>query len=406
MAQSLVRAFIGGGLRGNSLASSSSSFRRHIVTVSIAPPLPAVGAPSVYMERPETIVLAEGSLLPRDAVGDAKCHEIRAPSSSSSWESSFASFFPKRGLHLACVDITTATPHPRTRVDDKGIGGEAQSREEDEAPSLRGLEANLARDLNQLGSSSSSEDPFAAMQGLLSSSPAHAVLVAWGPIPSLVAQYYLESSPLAGLVLVDPMLLPHTGVSNIGDEISTKQTTGGGVAAGDDSGGGINVEGVDEKYSLQSSAETLLSTLGIPLSSSSPSGSKPPTESELESELQQQRRRRLRIESDLVRSLAVPRLSDFNRPLLLEPGAVPVLVLYSAGGNDQDEDHRRICAERTAEFHVNDDAEVVVRRIPSIGAAAGGNINAVNGNDNKEQELRNMEEAMECIYEWYDEVVA
>jgi hypothetical protein len=34
------------------------------------------------------------------------------------------------------------------------------------------------------------------------------VLITRGPIVSLVAQYYLESLPLAGLVMVDPILYP------------------------------------------------------------------------------------------------------------------------------------------------------------------------------------------------------
>jgi hypothetical protein len=42
----------------------------------------------------------------------------------------------------------------------------------------------------------------------LSSLP-NVVLVARGPIVSLIAQYYLESLPLAGLILVDPILIDH-----------------------------------------------------------------------------------------------------------------------------------------------------------------------------------------------------
>lgn len=40
------------------------------------------------------------------------------------------------------------------------------------------------------------------------SMPSSTVLVTRGPILSLVAQYYLESWPLAGLVMIDPLLLP------------------------------------------------------------------------------------------------------------------------------------------------------------------------------------------------------
>eukprot|EP00957_Ditylum_brightwellii_P022288 1681808-Ditylum_brightwellii.AAC.1 len=34
--------------------------------------------------------------------------------------------------------------------------------------------------------------------------PPGTVLIAVGPVPCLVAQYYLKSLPLAGLILVDP----------------------------------------------------------------------------------------------------------------------------------------------------------------------------------------------------------
>lgn len=37
------------------------------------------------------------------------------------------------------------------------------------------------------------------------------VLVARGPLVSLLGQYYLESLPLAGLVMVDPILISHVG---------------------------------------------------------------------------------------------------------------------------------------------------------------------------------------------------
>lgn len=38
------------------------------------------------------------------------------------------------------------------------------------------------------------------------------VMIARGPLVSLIAQYYLESLPLAGLVLVDPVLINHKDV--------------------------------------------------------------------------------------------------------------------------------------------------------------------------------------------------
>jgi hypothetical protein len=44
------------------------------------------------------------------------------------------------------------------------------------------------------------------------------VLVSRGPISSLCAQYYLESCPLLGLVMIDPIPLDHTTEENDVDE--------------------------------------------------------------------------------------------------------------------------------------------------------------------------------------------
>lgn len=51
------------------------------------------------------------------------------------------------------------------------------------------------------------------------------VLIARGPLVSLVAQYYLESLPLAGLVMVDPILLDHIDAVRKLESILRQQST-------------------------------------------------------------------------------------------------------------------------------------------------------------------------------------
>jgi hypothetical protein len=90
-----------------------------------------------------------------------------------------------------------------------------------------------------------------------------------------------------------------------------------------------------------------------------------------------------------------------SRPLRLEPGSVPVLVMYS-GGDHAHVDRYRICAERTAAFHTCGGSgdhfdQVPVSMVPRDGAVAGGG-----GNGGGED----MRAAMRLVYEWYDEVVA
>jgi len=62
------------------------------------------------------------------------------------------------------------------------------------------------------------------------------VLIARGPLVSLVAQYYLESLPLAGLVMVDPILIHHVdALQKIGssfEQDSVQHEFVGGILSG------------------------------------------------------------------------------------------------------------------------------------------------------------------------------
>ena len=148
--------------------------RRCIVTSSTPPPV------DVFIERPEMIVLAESSLY----------------SIHNSWRDAFTSFFPAAGLHLASIDIMKTSPNSSSN----------------EPISLASLEETLSMDLSHLGTMANVGDDFLIPEySTPSTTSAHTVLIARGPIPSLVSQYFLESLPLAGLVLVDPLLLPEDG---------------------------------------------------------------------------------------------------------------------------------------------------------------------------------------------------
>ena len=98
-------------------------------------------------------------------VPERPCEVVLAqdPTYETCWQQSFARVLPQeRGIHYCSVVI-----------DNK----------------------NLQEGLDML------EQDLAALPNV--------VLIARGPLVSLVAQYYLESFPLAGLVLVDPVLLDH-----------------------------------------------------------------------------------------------------------------------------------------------------------------------------------------------------
>ena len=106
----------------------------------------------------------------------------------------------------------------------------------------------------------------------------------------------------------------------------------------------------------------------------------------------------------LLRSLLAREEGGGARPLRLEPGSVPILVIYS-GMDHAHADRYRICAEHTAAFHTcggrgDHFVQVPVLMVPrgwAAAEAAGGG-----GNDDKDD----VRESMRLIDEWYDEVVA
>lgn len=132
--------------------------RRGVVTSSTPP------SPDVFIERPEIVVLAESSLY------------------DHSWVDHCATFYPPAGLHFASIDIAQRTADDGDN--DESDGG---------APSLKSLERTLADDLSRLGDVT---DPLADvyLPGCAppTSSSAHALLIARGPLQCLVAQYFLE----------------------------------------------------------------------------------------------------------------------------------------------------------------------------------------------------------------------
>jgi hypothetical protein len=236
--------------------------------------------------------------------------------------------------------------------------------------SLENLEMTLTYDLSRLGtetsplfndeqhfndyddSSSSSSNNSSSSTGTTSAS-AHAVLIARGPIQCLVAQYFLESSPLAGLVLIDPLLLPNDGRRYMSTTTIAK-------------------------------AESRWTTSLMELMSIIEQLYPPPKNND---------------EISFLHSLIQ---QESSRPLQLEAGAVPMLILYS----DNDTIHRdryRICAERTGAYHtfVGGDADhydqVPVIKIPK---------KKNKKNDDSYDDDDDLQSTMRLIYEWYDEVVA
>ena len=236
------------------------------------------------IERPETIVLLESSLYQHQ------------------WKDAFTSYFPNRGLHFATIDVADNT--------------------------LESMEETLSNDIATLSES------------------AYTIMVARGPLQSLVAQYYLESLPLAGLVLVDPLLLPEDGRSIGSGEKRWNESIDRLLLSLDKSAPGNSL------FRKQKDA----TDAGISLSSS------------------------LSRELNLLESLS----STIHRPLYLEPSSVPILVLYSCHPYMY---QAQQCAEHTAKFHGVDGVNALCIPMNEYGAD-------------------DLDWVTEKVYEWYDECVA
>jgi hypothetical protein len=243
------------------------------------------------IERPETLILLESSLY------------------KQTWREYFIYYFPLKGIHFASIDLTTS--------DDDALSQDV---------SFNSMEQTLSDDMAILNE------------------PAYTIAVARGPIQSLVAQYYLESLPLAGLVLVDPFLLPEDC-----DRVS-------------------NSEERRWKESIDSLMDYSTMNDGIFRKhlNEPPGAIDECTSSSFAKELK------------LLESLQ----NTTPRPLNLEPSPVPILVMYSA---HPDEYRAHQCAERTATFH---GLQGQTLKIPRN-----------SGTDD-------VDWVMERVYEWYDESVA
>ena len=279
---------------------------RRIVTASIPVPTEA------FMERPETVALVESEIY------------------RNSWAESASSFFPEMaGMHFAKVDMFSTI--------NKG------------AATLGNLEQILAQDLSCLDEVTDIDGSCSIVpHSEVLSSTAYCILIARGPIQCLISQYFVESLPLAGLVLVDPLLLPDDGR--------------------------INQPGVGSEQSRWSSSVRDLVSMLDRSSSNTPMINSPQITNGVQSE---QHRSELN-EINLIRSLE----TDKGRTLKLEPRAVPTLVMYT-GGHEY-EDHFRICAERTASFHTSAADGDFFDQVPVV-------------------KVKDDSSHMQTILDWYDE---
>jgi hypothetical protein len=154
---------------GASCRHRGGSLHRTVVTSSTPP------SPEVFIERPEVVVLAESSLYGKAGDGDG---------GSNSWEGHCRSFFPKSGLHFASIDVFRSS----SGRCGGGGGGGGNPNDVDVVPSLDALERTMTEDLSRLGDDAV-DDIFLGDE---SSSSAHVVMIARGPVQCLVAQYFLE----------------------------------------------------------------------------------------------------------------------------------------------------------------------------------------------------------------------
>ena len=230
--------------------------RRHLVTTSINPPMQLDKG---CVERTFTVALIDSSLY----------------GGSEPWLGRFASALPCRGIHFLAIDVLASL----SLGEDKGEGD--QTLPLSAKDSFERMHAGLAADLA----------PYPEV-----------VVVARGAIPSLVAQYYVESIALSALVLVDPFLLPRRVL-----EEATKEEN--------------EVAGA----TLQESAAWVLDNLESP---------------------DRCGKAELQLLEELTRGA-------YDRPLRLEPGSVQTHVMYTGGSHTCEAHHRKV-AELVAGRHADD----------------------------------------------------
>ena len=127
---------------------------------------------STVMEKPYTVVLMEDDISPSVFYGGKECLPDKNDDIElSSWAETFRSRIPRDyGMSFASIFLQMRSDSTTERT----------------ATILDALEALKASSLPNM---------------------ADALLVARGPLSALCAQYYLESFPLKGLIMIDPVLL-------------------------------------------------------------------------------------------------------------------------------------------------------------------------------------------------------
>jgi len=244
---------------------SSEVTRLFSILSSIEPEHVTIG----FFERPGTIIYAESSLYSK---------------TNKSWVKCFEKVFPQRGLHFVNVSIFDTS----SKEEWKG----------NPYAHIRHAEIELANDI--------------------SSFPCP-VLVTRGGLPSMVAQFYLESFALSGLVMVDPFVLP---------EIASSSATPSNRTS-------TSCRKLFQEERLQAQNETQdncaeLHLLQLLSSSSEYSGKE-------------------------------------ARVLKMEPSSVPMLLLYpsiiSPLEQSSNEEWYKICVEITAEYHNSMEETVSVQQL-------------------------------------------
>mmetsp|Transcript_14587 Transcript_14587/g.29884 ORF Transcript_14587/g.29884 Transcript_14587/m.29884 type:complete len:284 (+) Transcript_14587:2499-3350(+) len=196
-----------------------------------------------------------------------------------------------------------------------------------------------------------------------------------------------DESTLAGLVLVDPLLLPDDGRVKKHSATSSEEVV--------DNRWESSLQ--DFMSLLDGNAPNMYKHAGKIVGDSATHplflGDRTATATNtIPTQLSESKSTLLDIELSLLNSIA---RNKHRQQLLLEPGIVPMLIFYSSGVNNDYEDYYRICAERTATFHTCAGSsdyfdQVSVAKIPTIRGGSGDDLDHL----------------MKQIYEWYDDVVA
>ena len=180
---------------------------------------------STVMEKPYTLILMEDDVsaaftTPKRSEqhqNNDNHHATNKLTTSSSWIELFRSKIPRDyGMSFASVSLQMQLPLHRDK--NNSVDGDGNTRRRSLVSISDALQSLKASRLPEFSD---------------------AILVARGPVSSLIAQYYLESFSLQGLVMIDPILLGDNANGNDGDDDDN---------GGDDNGGdGETINSDDEK---------------------------------------------------------------------------------------------------------------------------------------------------------------